>query len=193
VAWEHPRNIPDRPLKVGRKRGRRGGREERGVVLGSRSASGADSGHTSAQGTAAVLKARERGAASGRVVRPLVGDVKAGDLLVVFDGSIGRRRRRTLGPVPQLQVPQDLLNDRTVADQADDGKRSRAAGTNQGRRFVDFLNQPGSGAPAGARELPATVGFVLVHSLHCGCRRRCRSNSKHVPRSGAHWKKPRNT
>ena len=37
-------------------------------------------------------------------------------------------RRRTLGPVPQLQVAQDPFNHRAVADQADDLKGAGAAG-----------------------------------------------------------------
>ena len=34
-----------------------------------------------------------------------------------MDRSAGRGRRRTLGPVPQLQVAQDLFYDRAVGDQ----------------------------------------------------------------------------
>ena len=64
------------------------------------------------------------------------GLVKIGNLLIIFDGSPGGSRRRTLGPVPQLQVPQDLFNDRAVADQADDFKWSGAAGADQRIRFV---------------------------------------------------------
>ena len=91
-------------------------------------APGADSGHTSAEAKVADLKARERGTASTGCVRPLAGCVQIDDRLVVLDRSLRRGRRRPLGPVPQLQMPQDLFNDRALADQADDFQRSGAAG-----------------------------------------------------------------
>jgi hypothetical protein len=81
------------------------------------------------------LKTQERGTATGGCVRPPAGLVKIDNLLIVLDRSPGRERRRTLGPVPQLKVLQDLLNNRAVADQADDCKWSAAAGTDQGVGF----------------------------------------------------------
>ena len=81
---------------------------------------------------AAVLSWTGAGAASAGWARPLAGLVKVGDLLMVLDGSFGSGGRGALGPVPQLQVPQDLFNDRAVADQADDFERSGAAGTDEG-------------------------------------------------------------
>jgi len=42
----------------------------------------------------------------------LAGLVKFGDLVIVLDGSFGSGRRGALGPVPQLQVPQDLFGDK---------------------------------------------------------------------------------
>ena len=116
------------------------------------------------------LESSEAGTASA-------GLVKIGNLLIILDGSPGRARRRTLGPVPQLQVAQDLFDDRAVADQADDFEWSGAAGTDQGIRFVHFLNQPGPRTPAVARELLAAVGIVLVPRLRVGRMSGCRSRS----------------
>ena len=110
----------------------------------------------------AVLKAQAPGTASA-------GLVKIGNLLIIiFDGSPGGSRRRPLGTVPQLQVPEDLCNDRAVADQADDFKWSGAAGADQRMRLVHFLNQPRPRAPAGGRELLAVVGIVLAPRVRVG-------------------------
>jgi hypothetical protein len=49
------------------------------------------------------LESLEAGTAS-------TGLVKIGNLLIIFDGSPGGSRRRTLGPVPQLQMPQTFRN-----------------------------------------------------------------------------------
>ena len=65
-----------------------------------------------------------------------------------------------LGPVPQLQVAQDLFYDRAVADEADDFQWSRAAGTNQGIRVIHFLDQPGPRTPALARRLRGAAGIA---------------------------------
>ena len=91
-----------------------------------------------------------------------------------MDRSPGRGWRRRLGPVPPLQVAQDLFDDRAVAEQADDFQWSRAAGTDQRVGFVHFFNQPGPRTPARARPLRAAVGTVLVHRLPSGWRSRCR-------------------
>jgi hypothetical protein len=107
------------------------------------------------------LKAQTPGAASA-------GLVTIGDLLIIFDGSPARARRRTLGPVSQLQVAQDLFNDRGLADQADDCNWSEAAGADQRIRFLHFLKQPRPRAPAGARKLLAAVGIVLARRLRVG-------------------------
>ena len=53
----------------------------------------------------------------------------------------------------------------------------RAAGTDQGVRFVHFLDQPGPRTPAAARELLAAVGIVLGHPLRSGRRSGCRCGS----------------
>ena len=89
-----------------------------------------------------------RGIASAGRVRPLAGLVRIDGLLIVLDRSHGRARRRTLGPVPQLQVAKDLLENRAVVDQADDFERPAAAGADQGIRFVDFLDPPSPRTPA---------------------------------------------
>jgi hypothetical protein len=65
-------------------------------------------------------------------------------------------------------VAQDFLDDRAFAEQADDLERSGAAGTNQGIRFVHFLNQPGPGTLAVGRELLSAVGIVLAPRLRVG-------------------------
>ena len=96
------------------------------------------------------------------------GLVKVGNLLIIFDGSPGGSRRRPVGTVAQLQVPEDLCNDRAVADQADDFKWSGAAGADQRMRLVHFLNQPRPRAPAGTREHLAVVGIVLAPRLRVG-------------------------
>ena len=115
------------------------------------------------------MKAHEPGTASAGRVRPLAGLVKAGDLLIILDRSPGGARRRTLGPVPPLQVAQDPFNHGAVADQADDLKGAGAAGADPRVRFVHFLDQPGPRAPAAARELGAAVGIVLAQRLYSGC------------------------
>lgn len=77
-----------------------------------------------------------------------------------------RRGRRTLGPVPQFRVAQDLFDDRAVPDLADDFQWFRATGTNQAVSFVHSSNQPCPRTAALTRQLRA-VGSVLVHPLRC--------------------------
>jgi hypothetical protein len=131
--------------------------------------------HTSAQARASVLKSPGAEAASAGRLRPLAGIVKFDDWLIVLDRAHGRAGRRTLGPVPQSQVAEDLLDDGAGADQADDLKGSRAAGADQGIGFVDSLHQPPPGASAGAREFPAAVGVILASLPRSLRESRCRS------------------
>ena len=41
-------------------------------------------------------------------IRPLADLVKPGNVGIVSYGSVGHTRRRTLGPVPEFQVAQDI-------------------------------------------------------------------------------------
>ena len=166
AAWEHAQNIPGfgreaaaAPVQRSRRSGK-GGVERSGTCRPSpASRAGADFGHTPTEARAGLLQ-RERDTASGGCVRPEAGLVRIDDLLMVLDGSPCRTRRRTFGPVPQLQVAQDLFNDRAVADQADDLERSGAAGTDQGIRFVHFLDQPGPGSSAAALQFNSRTLLV---------------------------------
>jgi hypothetical protein len=87
-------------------------------------------------------------------------------------------------PVPQFEVAQDLLDDRSVADQAEDLHESGAPRADQGGRLVDFLYQPGPGAPAGARELVGVVAIVPMQSRRLGRGRRtgCAGTGRYASR-----------
>jgi hypothetical protein len=80
-------------------------------------------------------------------------------IVLLMDRSRGGARRRTLGLVPQLQVAQDLLNDRGVADQTDDRKRSEAARTDEGIRFVH--SPPLAAIPVPARRADSSPLSLL--------------------------------
>ena len=141
VAWEQSRNIPDfgweaaaARVKGAHRWGRRGG------------GAGRDVPPRSPSGCPRRFRAHFRRGKSGRAESSGAGAasaglVKTGNLLIILDRSPRRARRRTFGPVPELQVAQDFFDHGAVADQADDGKGSAAAGTDQGVRFEHFLDQ----------------------------------------------------
>ena len=118
--------------------------------------------HTSTKARPAVLNAPERGTTSGCCLRPVAGLIKIDDFLIALDRPPGRARRRAPGPVPQLQVAEDLLADRAFADQADDFERSAAAGTNRGPASYTFL-------VSRARERLRLRANSSARSESCGC------------------------
>jgi len=145
VSGEEQGNIPD----FGRKAGGALGQGERSGTSRSSPPARARPGrrHTSAEAGASVLKSP-----GGDGVPQLVA---SGHWPGSSSSTIGsshwmdrRAARGTLGPMPQFQVAQDLLNDRGVSDQADNLERSGAAGTDQVICFVHFLDPP---SPADAR------------------------------------------
>ena len=163
--WPEAAAAPENALA-----GRENGEGERGATSGLAPPprGGAVFGHTSAGSAAAVLRPRAAPAVSPGGIGPRVRLVGAGDLLIVMDGPLRGGRRGALGTVPELQVAQDPLDHRAVADQTDDFKRSAAAGTNQGIGFVYLLNQPGPRASAAARELLDAIGIVISRRLGAG-------------------------
>ncbi len=111
-------------------------------------------------------------AGSGVCVGPVAALVKIDDRIILLDRPRGGARRRTLGAVAQLQVPEDLLDNRGVADQADDPKWSGAAWTEQGIGLVYLRDQPGPGAPAVAYGLFGAAGMILGRRQRFGGRSR---------------------
>ena len=124
-------------------------------------------------GKAGCLESTGAQAGSGGCVRPVAGLVNIDDQIIVLDRPPGRARRRTLRLIPQLQVPEDLLDDRSIADQADDLKWSGAAATDQRVRFGYLLDQPGPGASAAVRELFGAAGIILGRRLRFAELSRC--------------------
>ena len=93
---------------------------------------------------------------------------------LIMKGCWRQRGWRTLGAVPQLQVAQDLFDDRAGADQADNFEWFGAVGTDQGICLIHFLDQPGPRTPALVRQLGAAVRTLLLLRLSCGRRSGCR-------------------
>jgi hypothetical protein len=69
-------------------------------------------------------------------IRPLADLLKPRNVGIAVDTSVGRTRRRTLGPVPEFQVAQDLFDHDAVIGEADDFQRAGAARANEWVRFV---------------------------------------------------------
>ena len=88
--------------------------------------------------------------------------LKARNVGIVAYGSVGCRRRRTLGPVPEFQVAQDFFDHGAVADQTDDFERAGAGRANQWGRFVHLLNQPRPRAPDPAPELVGAAAIFVA-------------------------------
>jgi len=55
-------------------------------------------------------------------------------------------RRRSLGRIPQLEVPQDLLDDRRTVDEGDDAQSPAAFGAGEGVGKIDLANEASPGA-----------------------------------------------
>jgi len=62
-----------------------------------------------------------------------------------------------LGRIPQLEVPQDLLNDRRILDEGDDAQSAAALGAGEGIGKIDLANE----ASPGASRVAAEIGLLL--------------------------------
>jgi len=92
--------------------------------------------------------------------QPLVDVVEDNSVRFIGYGSLGRRRRRALGAVPQFQMAQDSLDDAGAVDQTDDFERAAATRANPRVRFVHLLDEPRPGAPQPAREVIGATGML---------------------------------
>jgi hypothetical protein len=105
-------------------------------------------------------------------IRPLAVLLNPRNVGIAVNASVGRRRRRTLGPIPEFQGAQDIFDHGALIDQADDFQRAGAARANEWIRFVHFLDKPRPRVPQLARQLIGATGVFLVRRQRIG--RLCR-------------------